>query len=134
MTTSDSLLYRALKWNAGFSAASAVLMVISARWLATQLGLPGPLPIYLVAALLVVFAAQLGNIVRTREYRGWEISSIIVGDLAWVAASAVLVAVFFDALSFAGLLIVDAVALIVLFFAIQQIRGLRMLKRDVAST
>ena len=66
MTTSDSLLYRALKWNAGFSAASAVLMVISARWLATQLGLPGPLPIYLVAALLVVFAAQLGNIVRTR--------------------------------------------------------------------
>ena len=128
MTSGDSLLHRALKWNAGFSAASAILMVLGAGWLAAQLGLPGPVPIYVVAAFLVVFALQLGNIVRTREYRNWEISSIIIGDLAWVAASAVLVAIFFDALTTTGLLIVDAVALIVLIFAIQQIRGLRMLR------
>lgn len=128
MTTKTTLLHRALAWNAAFSAASAILMVLIANWLAAQLGLPGPLPIYLVAGGLAVFALQLGNIVRTHEYRNWEISSIILGDLAWVAASAILVAIYFDRLTIAGLFIVDAVAMIVLYLAIQQIRGLRLLR------
>lgn len=133
MTSDDTLLHTALKWNAAFSATSAILMVVGAGWLAAELGLPGPLPIYIVAAFLLVFALALGNIVRTREYRNWEISSIIIGDLVWVAASAVLVAIFFDALTTTGLLLVDAVALIVLIFAIQQIRGLKILRKHAAT-
>ena len=126
MTNNTSLLHKAIAWNAGFSGISAVLMLLTARWLAPQLGLPGPLPIYVVAGGLVLFALQLGNIVRTRNYRGWEIGGIILGDLAWVAASAVLVAMYFERLTTAGLILVDAVALIVLVLAIQQIRGLRL--------
>lgn len=133
MTSGDTLLRRALAWNAGFSAVSAVLMVVGAGGLQAHLGLPRPLPIYGVATVLALFALQLGNIVRTREYRNWEISSIIFSDLAWVAASGVLVAIFFDALTTTGVLIVDAVAVIVLVFAIQQIRGLRMLRRGADS-
>ena len=126
MTNNTSLLHKAIAWNAGFSGISAVLMLLTARWLAPQLGLAGPLPIYVVAGGLVLFALQLGNIVRTRNYRGWEIGGIILGDLAWVAASAVLVAMYFERLTTAGLILVDAVALIVLVLAIQQIRGLRL--------
>lgn len=65
---------------------------------------------------------------RTRDYRRWEISSIIAGDLAWVAASVVLVAMYFDRLTITGLVIVDAVAVAVLAFAVQQIRGLRSMR------
>jgi len=127
MPPNNTLLHRALAWNAGFSGLSAIVMTVGAAWLAPQLGLTGPLPIYVVAGCLAVFALQLGNIVRTRDYRHWEISSIIAGDLAWVAASAILVAMYFERLTLTGLLIVDAVALVVLAFAIQQIRGLRLL-------
>lgn len=128
MTPDNTLLHRALTWNAGFSGLSAVVMTVAASWLAPQLGLPGPLPIYVVAGCLAVFALQLGNILRTRNYRRWEISSIITGDLVWVLASAILVAIYFERLTVTGLLLVDAVALIVLAFAIQQIRGLRRLR------
>lgn len=127
MTPNNMLLRRALAWNAGFSGLSAIVMTVGAAWLAPQLGLPGPFPIYIVAGGLAVFALLLGNIVRTRDYRQWEISSIIAGDLAWVAASAILVAMYFERLTLTGLFIVDAVALVVLALAIQQIRGLRLL-------
>ena len=126
MTNNTSLLHKAIAWNAGFSGISAVLMLLTARWLAPQLGLAGPLPIYVVAGGLVLFALQLGNIVRTRTYRGWEIGGIILGDLAWVAASVVIVAMYFERLTTTGLILVDAVALIVLVLAIQQFRGLRL--------
>ncbi|MDX1499851.1 MAG: hypothetical protein R3176_08140 [Woeseiaceae bacterium] len=42
-----------------------------------------------------------------------------------MAGSAVFVALYYPALTATGLLLVDAVALIVLVFAVQQIRGLR---------
>ena len=61
----------------------------------------------------MVFALQLWNIVRTRQVRTWEIVSVIIGDLTWVAGSLVLV---------------DLVALAVLIFAILQIRGLRQFR------
>lgn len=128
MTSKSKLLHRALAWNATFSGLSAIVIALNAAWLATQLGLPGPVPVYVVAGCLAVFAAQLGNIVRTGKYRHWEISGIIAGDLAWVAASAALAVLFFERLTFAGLVIIDSVALVVLAFAIQQIRGLRALR------
>ena len=122
-------LLRALRQNALFSGASALLMFLTGGWIAAQMGLSSAVPVYVTAAVLVVFSAQLGQIVRTRRIRSWEIAGIIGGDLTWVIASAILVAVFFDSLTIAGLLLVDLVALAVLFFAIQQLRGLRALSR-----
>lgn len=127
MLSDNHLLLRALKLNAIFSGFSALFMFATGPWLATQLGLGGALPVYFTAGLLLVFAAQLANIVRTREIRHWEIVSIIAGDLAWVIGSVVLVALFYDSISGAGLVLVDFVALAVLAFAIMQIRGLRAL-------
>ena len=127
MATS-SLLLGALRLNAWFSGLSALFLLAAAPWVAAQLGLPGPLNVYIVGGLLVIFALQLANIVRTGAIRTWEVVTIIVGDLAWVGASIVLVALFYPALTTIGLVLVDVVALAVLFFAIQQIRGLRALQ------
>lgn len=129
MQTNNTLLFRALRLNAVFSGVSAVLLVITAPWVARQLGLPGPASVFVTALLLAGFALQLGNIVRTGAVRHWEIWGIIIGDLAWVIGSAGLAAIYYTSLTFTGLLLVDVIALAVLYFAIQQIRGLRELHR-----
>lgn len=127
----SELLMRGLKMNAVFSTLSAVAMLLAANWVAEQVGLPGPANVYAVAIFLLFFAAQLGNIVRTRTIRTWEIVAIIVGDLLWVAGSVVLGAIYFRSFSTIGALLVDAVALAVLIFAVMQIRGLREYRRSV---
>jgi hypothetical protein len=125
MTTGNPLLLRALRLNALFSGTSALLMFAAGDWIAAQLGLNTTVPVYATAGCLVLFALQLANVVRTRAIRSWEIVAIIGGDIVWVVASIVLVAMYFDSLTTTGLIMVDAVAAAVLFFAIQQFRGLR---------
>ncbi len=130
MKTSNDLLMRGLTMNAIFSAFSAVTMLLAADWVAAQVGLPGPANVYAIGIFLLFFAAQLGNIVRTGNIRTWEIVAIIVGDLLWVAGSVVLGALYFRSFSMIGAVLVDAVALAILIFAIMQIRGLREYRRN----
>lgn len=130
MKTSNELLMRGLTMNAIFSAFSAIAMLLAADWVAGQVGLPGSANVYAVAIFLGFFAAQLGNIVRTGKIRTWEIVAIIVGDLMWVAGSVVLGALYFRSFTIIGAVLVDAVALAVLIFAIMQIRGLREHRRN----
>lgn len=121
----NNLLLRTLRMNAVFSGFCALAMFIAGDWIAAQLGLQGALPIYVVGGVLLMFAAQLLAIVRTRKFRYWEIAAILGADLAWVTASFVLVAVYYEMLTAIGLVMVDMVALAVLYFAIQQFRGLK---------
>ncbi len=123
---SDSpLLLKALRLNALFSGSSALLLLLAGPWMAAQLGLASATPIYATAGLLAVFALQLWNIVRTRKIRTLEIAAIILGDIAWVLGSVILVVLFYSSLTTTGLLLVDLVGVAVLYFAIQQVRGLR---------
>ncbi len=131
MHASHRPLLRALRLNALFSGTSALLMFAGAGWIAAQLGLERALPVYAVAAILVLFALQLGNIVRTAAIRSWEILGIIAADIGWVVASIVLVILFYDQLTTIGLVLVDAVAIAVLFFAVRQYRGLRVFQHGV---
>ena len=125
MISSNNLLLRALTFNAIFSGFSALLMFIAGTWLAEQFGLQGPVIIYVLAGFLALFALQLGNIVRTREIRIWEITSIISGDIAWVLGSVAIISLYYQSITATGLMLMDVVAVAVLFFAIMQIRGLR---------
>lgn len=118
-------LIRALRMNAVFSGVSALLMFAAANWLAPQLGLADATPVYVVAGLLTVFAIQLAIIVRTRKIRFPEVAAIIGGDLIWVVASIVLVALYYESITTTGLMLIDVVAIAVLTFAVLQIRGLR---------
>ncbi len=132
MITDKHLLLKALTLNAAFSAFSALMMFVAGGWVAEQLGLASAVPIYVTGGLLSLFALQLWNIVRTRKIRTWEIAGIISGDIAWVIGSAVLVALYYRSLTATGLMLVDTVALAVLFFAILQIRGLREFRRTAS--
>ena len=126
-------LLDALRLNALFSATSALLMFAAADWIAKQLGLENTFPVYLTAAFLLLFGLQLANLVRTATIRRWEILAIIAGDIAWVVASIVLATLFFDQLTTTGLVLIDAVAVAVLFFAIRQYRGLRVFQHTVGT-
>ena len=130
MISSNNLLLRAVTFNAIFSGFSALLMFIAGTWLAEQFGLQGPVIIYVLAGFLALFALQLGNIVRTREIRIWEITSIISGDIAWVLCSVAIISVYYQSITAAGLMFLDVVAVAVLFFAIMQIRGLREYRKS----
>jgi len=123
-------LLRALWMNAVFSGVSALCLFAAARWLAAQLGLVDATPVYVVAALLTVFAIQLTVIVRSRKIRFLEVAGIIGGDLAWVAASIVLVALYYESITTTGLMLIDVVSIAVLTFAVLQIRGLRTYRRE----
>ena len=124
----NNLLMRTLRMNAAFSGFSALMILVAGNWVAAQLGLDSAVPVYVTAVLLLGFALQLWQIVRTRKFQVWEIVAIISGDMAWVIGSVVLVALFYSSLTAAGLLLVDMVAVAILFFAIQQYRGLRALR------
>ena len=128
--SNQHLLLRALRMNAYFSGISSLVLLSAAPWVAAQLGLGDSLPVYAVAVLLALFALQLARIVRSRNTKTPEVVAIIAGDIAWVAASAVLVALFYPSMTAAGIVLVELVALTVLFLAIQQIRGLRALRKS----
>ena len=126
----DNLLLRALRMNAYFSGISSLALLSAAPWLAAQLGLGGSLPVYAVAVLLALFALQLARIVRSRDIKTLEVAGIIGSDIAWVVASAVLVALYYPSMTAIGIVLVESVALVVLFFAIQQLRGLRVVRKS----
>ena len=129
MKPDKSLLLKGLTLNAAFSAGSGLLIIVTAGWLARQFSLPGAGSLYPLGVFLLLFSGLLWNIVRTQKIRTWEIVGIISGDLAWVVASAVVVFLYYGSLTTPGLILVDGVALAVLFFAILQIRGLRKFRR-----
>jgi hypothetical protein len=118
-------LIRAIRMNAVFSAFCTLAMLMFANWIAMQLGLPGAVQIYVLAGILLLFVLQLANIVRSRIIRSWEITAIIGADLLWVGGSFLTVTIYYDVFTPAGLVMIDVVAFAVLFFAVQQIRGLK---------
>ena len=123
-------LISALRMNAVFSGVSALLMFAAGSWLAAELGLADATPVYVVAALLTVFAIQLSAIVRSRKIRFLEVAGIIFGDLAWVVASIVLVALYRESITTTGLVLINVVSITVLAFALLQIHGLRAYRRE----
>ena len=105
-------------------------MFAAGSWLAAELGLADATPVYVVAALLMVFAIQLSAIVRSRKIRFLEVAGIIFGDLAWVVASIVLVALYRESITTTGLVLINVVSITVLAFALLQIHGLRAYRRE----
>ena len=129
MISNNSLLLRALTLNAGFSGFSALFMFIAGGWLAAQFALESAVPIYAIAGFLTLFAVQLGNIVRTKNIRTWEIKSIISGDIAWVVASVAVIILYYQAITPTALILLDIAAAGVLFLAVIQIRGLKQYRK-----
>jgi hypothetical protein len=61
---------------------------------------------------------------------GWLLYQPFGGDIAWVLASIVLVALYYESITTTGLMLIDVVSIAVLAFAVMQIRGLRAYRRE----
>ena len=123
----------ALRGNGVFSSLSGVLLLLDPNQIAGWLGTPGiELALGFVGANLVSFAAVLFFVSAREMVPASLIRAIIALDLAWVAGTALLLAL--NVLSPAGVALVSVIALIVLGFAGWQYAGLRQSTAWKAST
>jgi hypothetical protein len=121
------LLRRALQTNAVFSGISGAGLLLVAGPVARLLGLGGALPIALLGAGLLLFAAWVGYEAMQPMLRQRRARVILALDIAWVVASAVIIALDPFGLSIAGKWAVAAVADVVALFALAEYLGLRRL-------
>jgi hypothetical protein len=117
------LLWTALLTNCVLTGISGAALLVAATALAAPLGLAGPAWLYGVGGLYLGVAAlqALALKLRHRTLAG----VLTAADWVYTTASVVVVAVWPQALSFAGKLAVLAVAAAVAVFATLQLVGLR---------
>lgn len=123
------LLRIALRANAGFSAASALVLLVGGTALADWLGIPSPI-VYLVGLALLPWTALAWW--ATMSLDALAVHSIIVGDVLWVVGSVIVVAGWSDQLTAAGIRAVLAVAIVVAGFAATQLIGVRRRVGEIA--
>lgn len=121
------LLRRALRANGIFSTISGIGFVIAAKPIANLIGIDYPAIIAGIGISLVFFSMALFYNAARNEVSRIEATLAVIGDLAWVAGSGVILALGF--LTTSGNWGVAAIADIVLFFAIFQFVGIRRLTR-----
>lgn len=121
----DTLLTRALAANAAFSGLSGLVLLAAAGPVAGWIGLEGGAWLRAIGAGLLLFAAALVGLTRSREPARRAVGAVTAADLAWVAGSALLLALFPDLLTTAGERTVGAVAVVVAALAAAQLLGLR---------
>jgi hypothetical protein len=120
------LLRRTLLVNGIATAMTGVAALLSAPWLPAILGPTPPAVLATVGAGLVVFAGVLLRQAR-RARIDLRVAWMIVGlDIAWVLGSVALVEI--GILTMLGNMIVAAAALVVLVFAVLEVRGARSLR------
>ncbi len=125
------LLRRVLQANGVFSALSGLVIIASARPLASLLGLQESLTLTIIAISLLIFATTLFWNARRENINPVDAWVAVGLDVAWVVGSVVLI--FAGVLSVAGNWLVAVVADIVLLFAALQFYGLRKLRRQTIS-
>ncbi|MCG8432921.1 MAG: hypothetical protein MJA83_02690 [Gammaproteobacteria bacterium] len=119
-TQSSPLLFRALAGNGLFSLFSGAVLLLGGYWIAPLLGDIAFWVVMLVGAGLIPFGLQLLRAAGNGRIKRAEAVSISVMDFGWVAGSALLLLFLPDYFTRAGIIAVDAVALIVLVFALLQ--------------
>ncbi|WP_420560002.1 hypothetical protein [Tepidicaulis sp.] len=123
------LLRRVLLCNAGSSFLFAALLLGAGHWTAGLIGAPeaGPL-LQVLGGGLLVFALGVEWVatrVPLQPSHGWAVVAL---DISWVVGSAVLLPFLASRINLLGEAAIIAVALVVLGWALGQIRGLRQLE------
>ena len=112
-----------IKLNGIFSLTCAIAIFITANQLPSWLNLYNTDSYNFLAVCLTLFAARLFWIAKAKTVYKLEAWAIVIGDLAWVAGSAILL-ITDKQMSQLGFWAVDIVAICVLIFALGQARGL----------
>lgn len=114
----------ALAANAAFSLTCAVVLLLRPSPAGDWLGIQAPFIFQAVGAGLAVFAADLLHQATRRRMATWRALYASMADFAWVAGTAVLLALFPGVLSPAGTVLAVGVALAVLVFGGWQLSGI----------
>ena len=114
--------HRILQLNAASTAASAIVMFAARGILPSLFGLDGPMLIDVLAGGFLAYAGALAIAARRQPVSRQALMAFTVADAAWVAASALVLLLFWAQLAPVGRLLVIAVALIVEVFATLQFR------------
>lgn len=126
----DQLLRRALTANLFFSLATGAAMLLAGGPIAALLGLASPLAIQALGAAVLAFCPLLWAIARRSPIDASHVRIILALDVAWVLASALLIALNPFGLSSAGLWLVAGLADLVAVIALFEYLGLRRLARS----
>lgn len=125
--TSMSKLEKILKINAIFSILCAIDMLIFTDLIANFMGLNHPIILMIIAPGLILFGSYVFWLSRNLPNQK-QVESVIWMDRSWVIGSIILLAVANTSLSYAGITLVAAVAVIVAAFAETQNKYLSHLK------
>jgi hypothetical protein len=129
--SSATALRVALLANAVFSTLSGLLILFAEPRVLGWLGLQS-LSIWPIGAGLLLFAAYLFWMSRSSRIPPDQVKSVILGDWAWVAGTAVLLLIKAGLFSGFGIFLLVDVAAIVALFAYLQGRGLKIACRAAA--
>jgi hypothetical protein len=122
--TQNPLFFTAIAINAVFSILCGLVMAATPAAVAGWLGITRTADIVAIGVFLLGFAGFLLWI-RSRGRVATPVAwGIVIGDLGWVAYSAVLVGSFSQHFTVLGLWLIVDVALLVGAFAVLQARGL----------
>ncbi|MBL4908231.1 MAG: hypothetical protein JKX94_12320 [Sneathiella sp.] len=123
--SSPALLKNTLLANAAFSALGGVLCLAANDLLTTFMGMADGLYLYIVGAGLLIFAVDVAYTATRATIKPLSVKMIIGGDVAWVIASFLLVALMPQLFDFYGIVLIEFVALDVAIFAVLQTVGLK---------
>jgi hypothetical protein len=124
--------HRILQLNAVSTAASALVMFTTRGFLHTLFGLETPILLDVIAAGFLVYAAALAWAANRQPVGRHALMAFTVADGLWVAASAIVLMMFWAELAPLARLLIIAVGLVVEVFATLQFRAARSTHPQVA--
>ncbi len=125
-------LRKIMQWDMWASGVSTMLTVVTAPLLGELLEVSAWIP-FGVGLALIPWVAFLTYTVKTTPLRRSRVTTVAVGNLAWVLVAAIIVFGFPTALSTVGRWILGVFSLAVLDFGIAQVIGLRQGAAAVSS-
>lgn len=117
--------HRILQLNAVSTMACGLGMLAARGSLHSLFGLDAPLLLDVLAVGLLIYAGALAFAARRQPVTRQALMAFTIGDAVWVAASAVVLVLFWAQLAPVARLLVIAVALVVEVFATLQFRAAR---------
>jgi hypothetical protein len=111
--------------NAGSSGLTGAVLLVGARPLSSWLGIPTPVSV-VVGIGLLLFAFDVARTVRNPQPN--SVLRVIVGDVAWVVAAAIVIFGYPASMSTEGLWALSLITAAVAMFATLQAIGLRRMR------
>ncbi len=120
----EKALKSALLFNAVFSTLSGLTFILFSRFVADLIGIGTPIVYQILGVGLLGFAGCLVWTATRTPINTFHAMLISLADFLWVFGTVVVISVAFSALNSAGILAMLIVAAIVLFFGLNQLRGI----------